>query len=167
VTVRIDRRTFLAGASAFLAPALIRAQGAVPQMPQGVAVGDVAAGRAVVWSRADRAARMFVEYATTERFKDARRVPGPSALEACDFTARTVLTGLPEGQRIFYRVLFQDLADIRQWSEPVGGSFTTGAAGCLFGGHRWPGLGHQSRMGRPASVRNDAARATRRVHSPR
>jgi alkaline phosphatase D len=129
VTVRIDRRTFLAGASAFLAPALIRAQGAVPQMPQGVAVGDVAAGRAVVWSRADRAARMFVEYATTERFKDARRVPGPSALEACDFTARTVLTGLPEGQRIFYRVLFQDLADIRQWSEPVGGSFTTGAAG--------------------------------------
>jgi len=97
-------------------------------MPQGVAVGDVAAGRALVWSRADRAARMFVEYATTESFTNPLRVPGPAALEATDFTARTVLTDLPAGQRIFYRVRFQDLVDPRQWSEPLGGSFTTGRA---------------------------------------
>ena len=94
-------------------------------MPQGVAVGDVCGGHAVVWSRADRAARMFVEYSTTERFADVRRVRGPAALESSDFTARTVLTDLPQGQRIFYRVLFQDLADIRTWSEPHGGSFST------------------------------------------
>jgi alkaline phosphatase D len=124
-----SRREFLAGASVLLAPAIIRAQNARPQMPQGAAVGDAAGGRAVVWSRADRAARMFVEYSTTEGFRDPRRVPGPAALESSDFTARTVLTGLPPGQRIFYRVLFQDLADPRGWSEPAEGSFTTGATG--------------------------------------
>jgi alkaline phosphatase D len=96
-------------------------------MPQGIAAGDVSAGRAVIWSRADRAARMFVEYSTTESFKDVRRVPGPAALGTSDFTARTVLTDLPGGQRVFYRVLFQDLADIRSWSEPQTGSFTTPA----------------------------------------
>jgi len=97
-------------------------------MPQGVAVGDVAGGRAIVWSRCNRPARMFVEYSTTDRFTDTRRVRGPAALESSDFTARTVLTGLPQGQRVFYRVLFQDLADLRGWSEPAPGSFTTGAA---------------------------------------
>ena len=107
-------------------PAIVKAQSARPQMPQGVAVGDVAAGRAIVWSRCDRPGRMFVEYSTTEAFRDVRRVPGPSALESSDFTTRTVLTGLPDGQRVFYRVLFQDLADLRSWSEPVLGSFTTG-----------------------------------------
>ena len=94
-------------------------------MAQGIAAGDVSAGRAIVWSRADRAARMFVEYSTTGSFTDLRRVPGPAALESSDFTARTVLTGLPPGQRISYRVLFQDLADIRNWSEPQTGSFNT------------------------------------------
>jgi alkaline phosphatase D len=120
----ISRRDFLAGA---LAPALIKAQSARPQLPQGVAVGDVGDGRAIVWSRCDRPGRIFVEYSTTEGFRDARRVPGPAALESSDFTARTVLSGLPDGQRIFYRVLFQDLADLRAWSEPVQGSFTTGS----------------------------------------
>ena len=94
-------------------------------MPQGIAAGDVTSGRALIWSRADRAARMFVEFSTTESFKDVRRVAGPAALETSDFTARTVLTDLPAGQRIFYRVLFQDLADIRSWSEPQVGSFNT------------------------------------------
>jgi alkaline phosphatase D len=70
---------------------------------------------------------MFVEFSTTERFTDPRRVRGPAALEGSDFTARTVLTDLPAGQRIFYRVLFQDLSDLRTWSDPGSGSFTTPA----------------------------------------
>ena len=109
-------------------PAIVRAQHGRPALPQGVASGDVTDGRAVIWSRADRAARMFVEYATTERFDNPRRVPGPAALETSDYTARLVLTDLPAGQRIFYRVLFQDLNDIRTWSDPVPGSFSTPAA---------------------------------------
>jgi alkaline phosphatase D len=79
----------------------------------------------VIWSRTDRSARMFVEYATTEAFADARRVRGPAALETCDFTSRVVLTDLPAGQRVFYRVTYQDLGDLRTWSEPVAGSFST------------------------------------------
>jgi len=145
-----DRRDFLRaagaiGTSRFLstaapgphlprqaAPAIIAAPGARPAMPFGVAAGEVSAGRAIIWSRSDRAARMVVEYSTTGRFtlsSDVRRVRGPAALEGADFTARTVLTELPPGQRIFYRVLFQDLSDLRAWSEPTAGSFNTPAAG--------------------------------------
>jgi len=132
----MNRRTFLQLASASglaavasdnvlfgQAPAIVTASGAKPAAPCGVAAGDAGNGRAIVWSRADRSSRMFVEYATTERFVDPQRVRGPAALESSDFTCRTVLTGLPPGQRIFYRVLFQDLTDLRSWSEPVTGSF--------------------------------------------
>lgn len=118
-----DRRTFLRQLAA--APAFLIQDTDRPSMPQGVASGDAGVGRAIVWSRADRPARMFVEYATTERFDNVRRVPGPAALESSDFTARVALTGLPPGQRIFYRVLFQDLSDLRRWSLPATGSFAT------------------------------------------
>jgi len=128
------RRSFAAGALAAVrpesllgsqAPAIVTSDAARVSLPQGVASGDVTAGRAVIWSRADRAARMFVEYSTTESFTNPLRVPGPAALETTDYTARLVLTGLPAGQRIFYRVLFQDLSDIRTWSLPTAGSFST------------------------------------------
>ena len=62
---------------------------------------------------------MIVEYATTDRFTDVRRIQGPAALGSTDFTARTVLRDLPRGQRIFYRVLFQDLGDLRRVSAPA------------------------------------------------
>jgi alkaline phosphatase D len=67
----------------------------------------------------------MVEYATTESMRDARRIQGPAALEATDITAKLDLNGLPAGQRIFYRVYFQDLATPKQYSEPVTGSFLT------------------------------------------
>ena len=131
----MNRREFLriTGAAACLpplrafqqAPAIITAANARPTAPFGVSAGDVGGGRAVIWTRADRPVRMFVEYATTEKFANARRVRGPALIESSDFTGRTVLTGLPAGQRVFYRVLFQDLADLQTWSEPVGGRFGT------------------------------------------
>ncbi|MCA1584228.1 MAG: alkaline phosphatase D family protein [Acidobacteria bacterium] len=129
------RRSLAAGAGmlspamfAAGAPAILSAQGARPLLPQGVASGALGDGRAIVWSRADRPARMVVEYSTTESFRDVRRVRGPAALEAADFTARVVLADLPVGQRIFYRVTFQDLTDLRLWSEPSAGSFSTAAS---------------------------------------
>ena len=143
MTAGLDRRAFLRAAAALGAapllgggrgaavqgaPAIVSAPGSRPEMPCGVAAGDVSSGRAVVWSRADRSARMVVEYSTTERFTDVRRVRGPAALESSDYTARVVLTDLPEGQRIFYRVIFQDLSDLRTWSQPSAGSFNTPAA---------------------------------------
>ncbi len=107
------------------APAIVKSDATRPAMPQGVASGDVTDGRAVVWSRSDRPARMLVEYSTSDRFETVLRRTGPAALESTDFTARVVLTGLPANQRVFYRVTFQDLADLRALSEPQIGSFPT------------------------------------------
>ena len=107
------------------APALVSADAARPGIPSGTSAGDVTAGRATVWSRTDRPARMVVEYATTDSFASARRVVGPAALEETGFTARIELTDLPAGQRIAYRVLFQDLTDLRTWSLPALGRFRT------------------------------------------
>ena len=91
------RRSVLAGAAALgarplallaRAPAIIQSDADRPALPQGVATGMAGADRAVVWSRSDRAARMFVEDSTTESFRDVKRVAGPAALDASDFTAR-------------------------------------------------------------------------------
>jgi alkaline phosphatase D len=114
-----------AGGGIGQAPAIVTAPAARPAAPFGVTAGDVGAGRAIVWTRADRASRMFVEYATTAAFTNPSRVRGPALLESSDFTGRTVLTELPAGQRVFYRVIFQDLSDLKIWSEPVVGSFNT------------------------------------------
>jgi alkaline phosphatase D len=90
-----------------------------------VQTGEVTAGRAVVWSVTDRPARMLVEYAATERFQNVRRVVGPAALPESGYTARVVLSGLPAGQDVFYRVTFLDLGDLRTTSAPVDGRFRT------------------------------------------
>jgi alkaline phosphatase D len=121
------------------APALVTADVARPQAPYGVMTGDVAADRAIVWSRADRPARMIVEYATSESFTDARRVRGPHATEATDFTTRVDLRGLPPGQEIFYRVLYQDLGDLTTLSTPATGRFRTMPAGRRDITFQWSG----------------------------
>lgn len=107
------------------APAIVGAGRDRPSTAFGATAGDVDGDRAIVWSRTDRPARLVVEYSTTESFATVRRVVGPAALETSDFTARADLSGLPRGQRIFYRVRFQSLHDLRVWSEPVAGTFTT------------------------------------------
>ena len=96
-----------------------------PQLPCGIASGDVTASSAILWSRCDRPARMAVEWSTTESFKDPTRVLGPDALPASDFTARLDLSDLPPNQRIFYRVQFLDLANPNLTSEPLTGTFKT------------------------------------------
>jgi alkaline phosphatase D len=128
----MKRRTFLhrtiTGVGAALSPAILRAQASRPTTPQGVAAGDAGRGRAVVWSRTDRPARMFVDYATTSRFDNARTVRGPVAPAHHDHTARVVLADVPPGQQIFYRVRFQDLATLTSWSEPIEGTFNSALA---------------------------------------
>ena len=96
-----------------------------PQITSGVASGDVSADGAVIWSRCDRPARMFVEYGTGERFERPRRISGPVALRETDFTAKLRLVGLPAGTHILYRVLFEDLARPGVFSEVSTGSFRT------------------------------------------
>ena len=107
------------------APAVIRSDRMRPGLPYGVQSGDLAGDRAIVWARADRPARMMVEWATTESFEGARVVRGPAALEDSDYTARIDLAGLPQGERVLYRVAMVDLADPKLASAPVAGSFWT------------------------------------------
>jgi alkaline phosphatase D len=104
-------------------PALIVPESARPDISYGTAAGDRTRGRTIVWSRTDRPARMSVEYSTTESFSNLRRIAGPIARPENGFTARVDLTGLPPGQRIFYRVRFEDLTDSRHVSLPAAGSF--------------------------------------------
>jgi alkaline phosphatase D len=132
----LGRRQFLAtslhaasGMAFSRAPAILRQSNGRPAMTYGTTVGDVTGDRAIVWSRSDRPARMHVEWATTESFRNARRVADAAvASEATGLTARVDLSGLPRGQRIHYRVVFEDLADARSLSEPASGSFQTAPA---------------------------------------
>lgn len=107
------------------APAVVRSDKLRPAIAQGVASGDVTANSAILWSRTDRPAEMLVEWSTTESFKTRHRVRGPAALRDSDFTAKLDLTGLPAGERIFYRVRFRDLSSPKVSSAPLTGSFRT------------------------------------------
>lgn len=103
------------------APAIITRDGARPQMAHGIQSGDPKADGAVIWTRSDRPARLWLEWATTASFANATRVRGPHMLEDSDFTGRVDLTRLPAGQEIFYRVVLQDLHNERVLSEPLQG----------------------------------------------
>lgn len=126
------RRSFLA-ATALATPALLKAQApaiitsdqARPQITHGVMSGDVAEGAATVWSRTDRPARMIVEYSSTETFENVTRILGPHCLDVTDYTGRLLLTDLPEGADVFYRVKFQSLSDGKTESDVVNGRFRT------------------------------------------
>src|SRR4051812_4992356 len=126
----LDRRRFLStavrAAGAFaVSPALLRQDSSRPALTLGSAAGDVTGRRAIVWSCTDRPSRMLVEWATTESFQDAGRIIGPVARADTGFTARLELLDLPPGQRIFYRVVFEDLSDSRNVSVPAVGSFSS------------------------------------------
>jgi alkaline phosphatase D len=114
-----------ASAAPAQAPAIVTAEAARPQIPYGVQSGDVTESSAMIWSRADRPAKMVVEWSTRDSLASPTVVPGPVAGPDGDFTARMDLGGLPPGQRIFYRVTFEDLDTGRTRSEPALGSFLT------------------------------------------
>ena len=91
----------LAGLGVLAKPYLSRAADR-PRITCGLQSGDVAAGlnggSAMVWSRADRPARMRVQYSTVESFATILQAASADALPDHDFTARLLLDGLPPGQ---------------------------------------------------------------------
>lgn len=106
-----SRRWFLGGATGFAAaPALITSAQARPRLVDGVTAGDVTADGAVVWARSDRIARMHVEWATDDKFRNVTRAPYQNVSARTGYTGQVVLENLPSGQDIFYRVRF-DAAD--------------------------------------------------------
>lgn len=96
-----------------------------PQLNQGIQIGDVLSDRAVIWSRSDRPALLIVDYDDNPQFSQGVRLRGPFALDTTDFTARIDLTDLPEDSVIHVRVMFQDLNNSRNLSDPALGRFRT------------------------------------------
>jgi alkaline phosphatase D len=96
----------VAGLGSLARPYLSRAADR-PLITSGIQSGDVSADSAVIWARADRAARMQVECSTLESFKTVIGAASADAVPDSDFTARVLLGGLPAGQDIFYRVQFE------------------------------------------------------------
>jgi alkaline phosphatase D len=105
------------------APALITSERLRPQLPSGVQVGDPLLDRAILWSRTDRPARMHVEWSTTERFTNVRRLEGPLARAEHGFTSHLDLPGLPAGETIWYRLRYESTETPGAFSEPLVGSF--------------------------------------------
>jgi alkaline phosphatase D len=125
--VRSASTIALAGLGGLARPYLSRAADR-PQIVNGIQSGDVSAGSAVVWARADRPARMQVEYATVESFKTMIGSAAAEALPGRDFTSKLLLEGLPPGQDIFYRVRFEDMAGSGIFGETQTGHFRTAPA---------------------------------------
>ena len=87
------------------APAAITSDRMRPRLPYGVQTGDLAGDRAIIWGRADRPARMMVEWATTEAFDDVqvwRAAPRRSRTPTSP--PRWILPACRSAREIFYRV---------------------------------------------------------------
>jgi alkaline phosphatase D len=136
--VRSASTVALAGLGGLARPYLSRAADR-PQIVCGLASGDVSAGSAVVWARADRPARMQVECSTLESFKTIVRVASSDALPDRDFTSKVLLEGLPPGQEIFYRVRFEDIGESGISGETQVGHFRTAPAGKRSVSFVWSG----------------------------
>jgi alkaline phosphatase D len=129
----LSRRRFIAAAASTTASAAVggiarpyisRAADR-PVISHGVQSGDVGIDSGVVWARADRPSRMWIEIATTGSFKDIQKKLFVDALPEADFTAKALIEGLPAGQDIFYRVSLQDLSAPNITGEPLVGHFRT------------------------------------------
>ncbi len=112
-------------AAALMLSATTCALASEPVMAQGIQIGDVMQGRAIIWSRADQPSRMMVEYAFNPEFTNAITVRGPYAMEDTDYTVRQDLVDLPDGKDVYVKVWFEDLTNARSKSEPVTGHFRT------------------------------------------
>ncbi|MCM2577376.1 alkaline phosphatase D family protein [Streptomyces meridianus] len=128
----VGRRAVLQGgaSAALLVPALsfaapAQALSGRPEARWGVQAGDVTGSSGLVWVRADRPARMYVEVSATESFRRVRRVRGPLLGPGTDFTGRAALHGLPPGTQVHYRVVLADPDDPRRTGRPVAGTFRT------------------------------------------
>lgn len=126
---KLSRRTLFATAGGAAASRLFGqapgvVQGSRPVVTHGVQSGDVVPGRAMVWSRADRPARMSVRWrvGSTGAWN---RVQGPHCIETTDFTGRVELTGLPTGETVEYEVEFENLNSARAKSEVAKGTLRT------------------------------------------
>ena len=74
------------------APSISRAADR-PLISHGLQSGDITGSSGMVWARADRPARMLVEWSTTESFANASRVQPLDLIDASDFAGKLPLPG--------------------------------------------------------------------------
>jgi len=96
-----------------------------PVMEQGIQLGDLQDGRVMIWSRANKPSRMWIEYADNKNFTNSKIVRGPYALADADFTVKQEVQGLRSGKDVYVKVWFEDLTHERNKSQPVEGHFHT------------------------------------------
>jgi alkaline phosphatase D len=99
-----------------------------PVLTHGIQSGDVTTDGALIWTKADRPARMLVEVSTDPSFRHSRCVTGPVLTPDTDGTGKLRVRGLPAGRDVYYRVQAEDL-DGRTRSEPLTGHFKTAPVG--------------------------------------
>ncbi|MBL0937789.1 MAG: alkaline phosphatase D family protein [Gemmatimonadaceae bacterium] len=107
------------------APAIIPSERQRPVLPNGVQLGDPLPDRGLLWARADRPARLHVEWDTTDRFRNVRRVQSVVTSAESAFTTHLDLTDLPDGQDIWYRARYENEQSPGVFSEPITGTFRT------------------------------------------
>src|SRR5438477_10483814 len=93
--VRSASTMALAGLGSLAKPYLSRAADR-PAIACGIQSGDVSARSAVIWARADRAARMQVEYSLVESFASMLGSSSADALPDSDFTSKVLLDGFAQ-----------------------------------------------------------------------
>lgn len=112
---------FIASAGGLAAPAIVSSGRA--GLPLGMQLGDPSSDGLVVWARAERKARMIVEYSRDHDFRHAIRRVGPLATETTDFTARMFLSDLAPGRHYHVRVAFDNPGDHRGQGPYLQGRF--------------------------------------------
>ncbi|AGL15021.1 alkaline phosphatase [Actinoplanes sp. N902-109] len=104
------------------APALSVAKSR-PTLTHGVQSGDATADSAIVWSRADRPGRLWVDVSRRPDLRGARRLRGPVVTPDTDLTGKARLRNLPSGERLYYSVRVESLDG--HLSAPVTGQLST------------------------------------------
>ena len=131
----IPRRGFLqlsavsgAGALAGCAAPAVSFGPQRPVMQYGVQSGDADHNSCVVWSSTDRPGFMHVEASVDQAFSEVIRFAPVLANEETGLAAKCLLTGLPEGREIYYRVYFSALDQPKAKSPIMTGSCRTAPA---------------------------------------
>ena len=117
-----------ASARRLAVPALLRS--GRPALTHGVQAGDPLAGSVMLWSRADRPARLIAEISRDPSFRTGvRRVRGPVVGPGTDFTGQMRVFGLPSATDLHYRITALDQHDHALASAPEIGRFRTAPTG--------------------------------------
>ena len=118
----------LAGSALFEAPAFSSA-GVRPILTHGVQSGDATVDSAIIWSRADRPARLWVQAGRRPDLRGSRVIRGPIVTPGTDFTGKVRLRNLPSDSKIYYRVRAESLDRPGLFGNAVNGSLSTSPVG--------------------------------------